>query len=114
MAPVLTSVLHSEHAMAILLVEELQKLSVVETLPTIMGADRNDPPVLSLVLTVLSSRSSRSTRSNGIHIIKIIITIGITSFSTLIGRLVPTSVRNLLLRHHSLASTLSSLLTPTL
>jgi hypothetical protein len=111
MAPVLTSVLHSEHAMAILLVEELQKLSVVETLPTIMGADRNDPPVLSLVLTVLSSRS---TRSNGIHIIKIIITIGITSFSTLIGRLVPTSVRNLLLRHHSLASTLSSLLTPTL
>jgi hypothetical protein len=57
---VLTPVFHDVRAMAILLVEKVHKVSVEETLSTIMGADCHDPPILSLVLIPLSSRSIRS------------------------------------------------------
>jgi len=99
---VLTPVFHGVHAMAILLVEKVHKLSVEETLSTITGVDRHDPHVLSLVLIPLSSWSCKSSRSIGILIIIRIISIRVSSSSTLIRCLVPSLVPNLLLSHQSL------------
>ena len=62
--------------MAILLVEKVHKLSVEETLSTIMGVDHHDPPILSVVLIPQSSWSSMS---NGILIIIRIISIRVST-----------------------------------
>ena len=75
-APVLTPVLHSVHPVVKLLVKKVHKLAVEEALSSIMGADRHNPPTLSMVWIPMSSST----------FITIIIRV---SSSSLVGRLAP-------------------------
>ena len=93
----LTSVLHSVHPVAELLVKKVHKLAVEEALSSITGADRHNPPTLSMVWIPMSSSA-------------FITIITRVSSSSLVGRLTPSPVPSLLLNHQCVAVHLSSLL----
>ena len=51
----LAAVLHCEHSVSKLLVEEARQLTVEKALSTILGADRHDLPIISSEGTFLTT-----------------------------------------------------------